>query len=272
MDRKKLRSYDDPEAIPGVIIKSGSIKLLTVTDDDLAKINQYTLDPVSAEDVFVFKACIADNEQDDRNFMPFNLKALQDLKELYPGVTMLKDHHRLADNQIARVYDTELISDSSKTTELGEIHTELIAKIYMIRTEANKDLITEISGGIKREVSTSTVPEKMECSICGVDNMKNYCRHYPGVEYDVRDADGKSTKRRCKMLLHGAKEAYELSFVAVPAQPRAGTTKSIGFVKPVAEPIDEIVEELDTTDKTDARLVSQRLDIVASFLHTTLNN
>lgn len=37
------------------------------------------------------------------------------------------------------------------------------------------------------------------------------------------------------MLLHGAKDAYELSFVAVPAQPRAGTHKSIGFTKPVEE-------------------------------------
>lgn len=37
------------------------------------------------------------------------------------------------------------------------------------------------------------------------------------------------------MLLSGAKEAYELSFVAVPAQPRAGTHKSIGFTKPVPE-------------------------------------
>jgi hypothetical protein len=73
--------------------------------------------------------------------------------------------------------------------------------------------------------------------------MKDYCRHWPGREYDVADATGKSAKRRCKMLLHGAKEAYELSFVAVPAQPRAGTHKSIGFTKPVEE---KITEEIDT--------------------------
>lgn len=227
--------WNDPEAIPGVICKVASVQPLEVTAEDLKKINKYTLSPVSAEDVFIFKATMADNEQDDRNYMPFNLKALQDLKKLYPGKTMLKDHSRRADNQIARIYDTELVQDASKQTELGELHTELVAKIYMIKTDSNKDLIAEIMGGIKKEVSTSCVPEKMICSICGTDNMKDYCRHWPGNEYTVEDGTAKGKKRRCKMLLSGAKEAYELSFVAVPAQPRAGTHKSIGFTKPVPE-------------------------------------
>ena len=271
MPNEKLRTdYNDPEAIPGVISKVASVSPLEVTDADLKKINKYTLSPVSAEDVFIFKATIADNEQDDRNSMPFNLKALQDLKKLYPGKTMLKDHARRADNQIARIYDTELVQDASKQTELGELHTELIAKIYMIKTDSNKDLIAEIMGGIKKEVSTSTVPEKMVCNICGVDNMKDYCRHWPGREYDVADTTGKSSKRRCKMLLHGAKEAYELSFVAVPAQPRAGTHKSIGFTKPVEE-TPETTPETETkninNEKTDARLVSLRLKNAESFFN-----
>lgn len=227
--------WNDPEAIPGVICKVASVQPLEVTTEDLKKINKYTLSPVSAEDVFIFKATMADNEQDDRNDMPFNLKALQDLKKLYPGKTMLKDHSRRADNQIARIYDTELVQNANKQTELGELYTELVAKIYMIKTDSNKDLIAEIMGGIKKEVSTSCVPEKMICSICGTDNMKDYCRHWPGREYTVEDGTAKGTKKRCKMLLHGAKEAYELSFVAVPAQPRAGTHKSIGFTKPVPE-------------------------------------
>jgi hypothetical protein len=237
MPNSKLNNenYNDPNAIPGVISKLASVRPLEVTDEDLKKINKYTLSPVTAEDVFIFKATMADNEQDDRNYAPFNLKALQDLKKLYPGKTMLKDHSRRADNQIARIYDTELIQNANKTTELGELHTELEAKIYMIKTDSNKDLIAEIKGGIKKEVSTSCKPEKMICNICNVDNMKDWCRHYPGYEYDVNDSNGKTTKKRCKMLLHGAKEAYELSFVAVPAQPRAGAHKCEGFAKPIEE-------------------------------------
>lgn len=274
MSNEKLRTdFNDPEAIPGVISKVASVSPLECTDEDLKKINKYTLSPVKAEDVFIFKATIADNEQDDRNFMPFNLKALQDLKKLYPGKTMLKDHARRADNQIARIYDTELVQNANKQTELGELHTELIAKIYMIKTDSNKDLISEIVGGIKKEVSTSTVPEKMICSVCGVDNMKDYCRHWPGREYDVADSSGKSSKRRCKMLLSGVKDAYELSFVAVPAQPRAGTHKSIGFTKPVEE-TPEIIPETETknidNEKMDSRIFAQRVKNAESFFNAEM--
>lgn len=266
---KLTLDYNDPEAIPGVICKIASVSPLEVTDADLKKINKYTLSPVSADDVFIFKASIADNEQDDRNYMPFNLKSLQDLKKLYPGKTMLKDHRRMADNQIARIYDTELVQDANKQTDLGELHTELIAKIYMIKTDSNKDLIAEIIGGIKKEVSTSTVPSKMICNICGTDNMKDYCRHWPGIEYTVEDGSAKGSKKRCKMLLSGAKEAYELSFVAVPAQPRAGTHKSIGFSKPIKDPeIDTKNTENELKNKEmDARLLAQRVKNAESFFN-----
>lgn len=49
----------------------------------------------------------------------------------------------------------------------------------------------------------------------------------------------------CKLLLSGAKEAYELSFVPVPAQPRAGAHKCVGFAKPV-----KAENDLFDTDKT----------------------
>lgn len=267
-EKLKLTSYDDPDATPGVISKVANVQPLEVTDADLKKINKYSLTPLKAEDVFIFKATIADNEQDDRNYMPFDLKALQDLRKLYPGKTMLKDHSRRADNQIARVFDTELVQNANKQTELGELHTELIAKIYMVRTESNKDLIAEINAGIKKEVSTSTVPEKMVCNICGTDNMQKYCRHWPGVNYTIEDGSANGSKKRCKMLLSGAKEAFELSFVAVPAQPRAGTHKSIGFAKPVEEkedtPETPVIDNKEIEEK-DAEL-NVLVKIAESFL------
>lgn len=266
--KDKLLDWNDPEAIPGVVCKVASVQPLEVTDEDLKKINKYTLSPVSADDVFIFKATMADNEQDDRNYMPFDLKALQALKKLYIGKTMLKDHRRQADNQVARIYDTELVQNANKQTELGELHTELVAKIYMIRTDSNKDLIAEIMGGIKKEVSTSCTPEKMICSICGTDNMKDYCRHWPGREYTVEDGTAKGTKKRCKMLLSGAKEAYELSFVAVPAQPRAGTHKSIGFTKPVQkiEDQDPETDQIENNTKNKDSEIALKVRIAESFI------
>lgn len=260
-NQEKLNlDQNDPEAIPGVICKVASVQPLAVTDEDLKKINKYTLSPVTADDVFIFKATMADNEQDDRNYMPFDLKALQALNKLYPGKTMLKDHSRRADNQIARVFDTELVQNANKQTELGELHTELVAKIYMIKTDSNKDLIAEIMGGIKKEVSTSCMPEKMICNICGTDNMEKYCRHWPGAQYTIEDGTAKGTKKRCKMLLSGAKEAYELSFVAVPAQPRAGTHKSIGFTKPVPE-IEAQTQDPKEKDQNENNHVEKDLEL-----------
>ena len=206
----------------GLVCKSASVENQEVTEAELKQINRFTLSPLKAEEVFTFKVVMGDNELDDRNYEPFNLNALKDLKRLYVGKTMIKDHRRTADNQIARIYDTELIQDNtSKFTGAGEIFTKLIAKCYMVKTKSNEDLIQEIKAGIKKEVSTGCKPKHAFCSICGTDNTKTYCPHYWGKEYDT--ATGKKV---CYFTLDGAKEAYEVSFVAVPAQPRAGTTKN----------------------------------------------
>lgn len=215
---------DKNDIIAGRIYKAAKVQSLTATDEDIKLINKYTLSKLTAEDVFVFKCIIADNETDDRNFMPFNLKALQDMQKLYVGKTMIKNHSMSADDQVARVYATELVQDGSKTVKAtGELYTELVAKCYMVRTTSNADLIAEINAGIKREVSTHTKPAKAICNICGTDNVKEYCRHWQGRSYPK---DGKDTV--CMITIDGCKEAYELSFVAVPAQPRAATFKAFG--------------------------------------------
>ena len=209
--------------------KAVGVENQEITDEEIRKINKFTLTPVKQDEIFTFKLIMGDNELDDRNYEPFNLNALKDLQKLYIGKTMIKDHKRTADNQIARVYDTELQQESGKfVKETGEPYTKLIAKCYMLRTEKNKDLIAEIKAGIKKEVSTSCKAKHAYCSICEVDNMKSYCSHYWGREYETKNG-----KKICYFTLDGAKEAYEVSFVAVPAQPREGTTKNYGGKKEI---------------------------------------
>ena len=213
---------DNKNFLSNFTVKSAQVSTLEISDKELALINKFTLEPLKAEDVFTFKLIMGDNELDDRNFEPFNLNALKDLKHLYIGKTVIKDHKQMADNQIARVYDTELKADENgKLTGAGEVYTQLIAKCYMIKTSSNADLIAEIKAGIKKEVSTGCQPKHAYCSICGVDNTKDYCSHLWGREYETVNG-----KKICYFTLDGAKEAYEVSFVAVPAQPRAGTTKN----------------------------------------------
>lgn len=272
MDEDKKRDYnaafDDPDATPGVFIKAASVQPLSVTDEDMAKINKYTLSELTPEDVFVYRVMMADNEPDDRNYEPFDLAALNDLKELYVGRTMIKDHKRSADSQIGRIYATEVITDESRKTWLDEPHAELVGKVYVPATNDNAGLIAEIKAGIKREVSTSVAPKKVVCSICGKDNMTEWCEHWPGKEYDtVRD--GKAVKERCKMILSGAQAAYELSFVAVPAQPRAGTTKGAcrGFKKPVPAPTGQKPDKGINSLKTASRILKARIASADSFLN-----
>jgi len=243
------------------IFKAANVETCEVTEEDLKKINKFTLSPVTAEGVYVFKTVVGDNELDDRNYEPFNLNALKDLKKLYIGKTVIKDHRRNADNQVARIFDTELVQDTSKITGAGETFTELVTKQYMIKTSSNADLIAEIKGGIKKEVSTGCKAKHVYCSICGTDNSKTYCPHYWGREYDTIEG-----KKVCYFTLDGAKEAYELSLVAVPAQPRAGTTKNYG-----AKVKDFIDENEKNKEKNKESELELRLKVLGSFLFTKNN-
>lgn len=208
------------EFAAGKIVKSASIDMQEITDKELHVINKFALYPLKAEDIFLFKIVICDNEV-DRDFECFSIKALEQLKKLFVGKALIKDHAAKADNQIARIYSTEL-QQSSKVTQLGELYTQLIAKCYMIKTDENKSFIAEIKGGIKKEVSVCCATSRVVCSICGVDNQHEYCRHCRGKTYDK---NGKKTI--CTFQLDEATDAYEVSFVAIPAQRNAGTCKAL---------------------------------------------
>lgn len=224
--------HRDLERVPGMIEKAASLSAHEATEEDMKAINKYALEPLKAEDVFTFRAVLCDNEL-DRQHERFALKALQDLQKLFLGKTVIKDHHHSADNQVARIYATELEQDT-KTTTSGELYTRLLAKCYMVKTASNADLIAEIKGGIKKEGSVGFAASGCICSICGTDNAKDYCRHWPGRSYDKEGG-----KQVCTFTLSGARDAYEFSLVAVPAQRAAGTTKSYTGETVYAEPESE---------------------------------
>ena len=204
---------------PGLLHKAASLSAHEVTEAELKAINKYTLEPLTADQVFTFKAVLCDNAL-DRDHERFSLKALQDLQRLFLGKTVIKDHTHRADNQVARIYSTELVQ-STKTDKSGELYTQLVAHCYMVRTAGNADLIAEIKGGIKKEGSVGCAITGSICSICGTDNVKSYCRHFRGRSYDKEGG-----QEVCTFTLTGARDAYEFSLVAVPAQRAAGVSKS----------------------------------------------
>ncbi len=127
------------------------------------------------------------------------------------GKTGISDHNMKSENQVARIYSTEVETLDKKTSH-GDIYTRLKAKAYMLNNEKNKALIDDIRAGIKKEVSINCSVGETVCSECGKNVSKSHCEHIKG--------------KNCYHILKNPTDAYEWSFVAVPAQRNAGTVKS----------------------------------------------
>ncbi len=188
----------------------------TPDPSELELINAYARNPLEAENVYCFSLTLCDNEV-DRDFERFSVDALKALMPLFEGKTGISDHSMSAQNQKARIYKTWLEQDKSRKTLNGEGYTALKAKAYMLITDENKEMIEQIEGGIKKEVSVGCSMGSLTCSICGKDMKTHECKHIKGRYYG---------KKLCHGILSDAKDAYEWSFVAVPAQKNAGVTKS----------------------------------------------
>jgi hypothetical protein len=190
------------------ILKAGSLDKQELNEEELEKINQYTMRQMTAEEVYTFKLEVC-NDQVDRDFERFSLEALHGLAKMLKGKTIIRDHNPTSGNQVARIYDTSV--------EQMEKSHRLTAKCYLPRLEINRDFIAEIDAGIKKEVSIGCSMGKITCSVCGKDNLKESCGHIPGESYGGEP---------CHKVLEEPQDAYEVSFVAIPAQPEAGVTKS----------------------------------------------
>ncbi len=185
-------------------------------DRELELINGYTRSPLTAEDVYIFSVTLCDNEV-DRDFERFSTESLTTLGEFFTGKTGISDHSMRSKDQRARIFRTYIEKQPGKKTSCGEEYTALKARAYMLRTDENAALIKEIEGGIKKEVSVGCAMKECICSICGKDMKKHLCEHIRGKAY---------AGKICHGILKNPTDAYEWSFVAVPAQRNAGVTKS----------------------------------------------
>ena len=182
----------------------------------LEHINRYARKTLTEKDVYVFSMTLCDNEI-DRDFERFSTEALEGLAKLFKGKTGIFDHNAKSSAQTARIFETWIETDPARLTSTGEPYTMLRARAYMVRTKENAALIEEIEGGIKKEVSVGCSMGSAVCSICGKDRRGEGCEHMNGKQYG---------KRLCHTVLQNPTDAYEWSFVAVPAQREAGVTKA----------------------------------------------
>ena len=187
----------------------------TVTDEELARINTFAKTALKADEVYAFAVKLCDNEV-DRDFERFPRKTLEELAELFVGKSGIFDHNWSAQAQTARIYRTELVEEERMTTA-GDRYCYVKGYAYMLRNEKNEALIEEIEGGIKKEVSVGCSIKKSICSVCGREIA--LCEHERGQRYG---------DTLCYAELVDAADAYEWSFVAVPAQRQAGVIKRFG--------------------------------------------
>ncbi|WP_050697085.1 hypothetical protein [Anaeromassilibacillus senegalensis] len=197
----------------GVILKGGALAA-----DELEQINRYTRRPFQEEELYTFSVALCDNEI-DRDWERFTVGALHQLSSLFLGKTGIFNHNPQTQNQAARIYDCRVEPIPGRKTRAGEGYHRLVAKAYLPCSEKNADLILELESGIKKEVSVGCAVAKAVCSICGADRRKKDCGHKKGESY------GEAV---CCTVLDEPTDAYEWSFVAVPAQREAGVLKQYG--------------------------------------------
>ena len=161
---------------------------------DIEKVNRFARRELSPEEIYCFPLVLCDNEP-DRDNERFSVSALEELAKLFVGKTGIFDHDPKGKNQTARIYEAQVLTDPEKTTSDGEVYTYLFAKAYMMKSEKNSDLIKEIDGGIKKEVSVSCSVKKKICSVCGRDIFKKSCAHKKGEVYNGKSCQSPSAGR-----------------------------------------------------------------------------
>ena len=182
-------------------------------------INALARAQLKAEDVYVFSLRLCD-DQVDRDMERFDTAALPALAKMFIGRTGILDHKWSAENQVARIFETQVVRE--------EGISYIKAWAYIRRGGANDELIADIEAGIKKEVSVGCAMGRSVCSVCGGEYGS--CGHRKGEYYDGQ---------LCCAILRDPVDAYEFSFVAVPAQRDAGVLKGMGRRASLKELADE---------------------------------
>ena len=185
----------------------------------LAAINAQAKAKLTEEQVYVFSLRLCD-DQIDRDYERFDTAALPALAKLFIGKTGIVDHCWSSENQVARIFETQVVSENGVNY--------IKAWAYIRRGGANDEIIADIEAGIKKEVSVGCAMGRSICSVCGSEY--GACGHRKGESYDGMV---------CCAVLQEPVDAYEFSFVAVPAQREAGVLKGMSRKKCLKELAEE---------------------------------
>jgi hypothetical protein len=176
----------------------------------------------------------------DRDFERFTVESLFELEKLFVGKSGIFDHNPKALNQTARIYSCFVEAVESQKTATGDDYFRLVAKAYIPKSEKNEDIILSLDSGIIKEVSVGCAVKNNLCSICSNDIHSVSCTHVKGEYY---------AGKLCYSELIDVYDAYEFSFVAIPAQKNAGVIKSYLNFKEEKTNMKDILKALKTSEE-----------------------
>ena len=185
----------------------------------LEAINAQAKGKLTAEQVYEFSLRLCD-DQVARDGERYDTVALPELAKLFIGKTGIVDHKWSSDSQVARIFAAEVVKE--------EGISYIKAWAYIRRGGHADEVIAAIEAGIKKEVSVGCAMGRAVCSVCGSEY--GTCGHVKGESYDGTV---------CCAILKEPMDAYEFSFVAVPAQREAGVLKAVGSRRTLKELADE---------------------------------
>ena len=189
------------------------------TAAQMEAINAQAKAKLTEDQAYVFSVRLCDDQM-DRDGERFDTAALPALAKMFIGKTGIVDHRWSSDGQVARIFETQVV------TEEGVSYIKAWA--YIRRGGRADEVIADIEAGIKKEVSVGCAMGFAMCSICGSEYGN--CGHQKGEYYDGQ---------LCCAVLKEPMDAYEFSFVAVPAQKNAGVLKGFGAQRCLKELAEE---------------------------------
>lgn len=195
----------------------------TLADYELIK-SFVKSDDIKPDDLFVYPVRLCDNCK-DRDNERFSDEALNSVCSLSVGVVGIKNHEWEAENAHSRIYKAEI-------EEIDGIKS-VIGYAYTLVTDSTMELINNIKSGLLAEVSIGF-------------SAKSYSDGSDGVR-----------------IIDDVTDLYEWSFVAVPAQPKAGVIKSMTEKEVRNMDLEARIKELETEVETKSIRVKELEDGIA---------
>lgn len=198
---------------------TGSMSAAMVPNDEqLARINQFTLTPKAADQVAAFSTLSMNDlvDRDDEQFTTQSVEEFAALPQPYSpiGKSFMVDHSRSVSGAVGRIFGVD-------TKKVGSA-LHLTNEVYVPRTEKNAAFLEDQDFGVNWAVSVGVVLAADHCSVCALpfDSWGLWCQngHDKGAFYDPKSTE---------------EDAYGWPLAVDP-----GTTGAVKCIRVYSEPVD----------------------------------